>query len=110
MGIMQRHSEIGYRIASSTSQLRPIAEFILKHHEWWNGKGYPFGIKGKKIPLESRIISIIDAYDAMVHGRLYKKAFTNEKALSEIKKCSGIQFDPYLVEEFIAMMEKSEKF
>ncbi|MGB9978248.1 diguanylate cyclase domain-containing protein [Methanobacterium sp.] len=110
MRIMQRHSEIGYRIASSTSQLRPIAEFILKHHEWWNGKGYPFGLKGKKIPLESRIIAIIDAYDAMVHERSYKIAFTSKKALSEIKKCSGIQFDPCLVEEFIAMMEKSEKF
>ncbi|MDD3985090.1 MAG: diguanylate cyclase [Methanobacterium sp.] len=107
MRIMQRHSEVGYRIANSTSQLSPIAEFILKHHEWWNGKGYPFGLKGKKIPLESRIISIIDAYDAMVHERPYKKAFSPEKALREIKKCSGIQFDLYLVEEFIDMMEKS---
>lgn len=107
--VMQRHPEIGYRILSSTPQLRPIAEFILKHHEWWNGQGYPFGLKGKKIPFESRIIAIIDAYDIMTNEIHYKEDFNHEKALNEIKKGSGIQFDPYLVEKFIEMMKKSSK-
>jgi len=107
--VMQRHPEIGYRILSSTPQLRPIAEFILKHHEWWNGRGYPFGLKGKKIPFESRIIAIIDAYDIMTSELHYKEDFNHEKALNEIKKGSGIQFDPYLVERFIEMMKKSSK-
>jgi len=103
---MQRHCEIGYRIASSSSQLYPIAEFILKHHEWWNGEGYPFGLKGEKIPLKSRIIAIVDAYDAMTTERPYRKALTQEEALNEIKKYSEIQFDPCLVDKFIEMVKE----
>jgi len=105
--VMQRHPEICYRILNSTPQLRPVAEIILKHHEWWNGQGYPFGLKGKKIPFESRIITIIDTYDIMTSEIHYKEDFNHEKALNEIKKGSRIQFDPYLVERFIEMMKKA---
>jgi len=90
------HPEIGYRIALSSPELAPIAEAILHHHEWWDGSGYPFGLKGEKIPLISRIIAITDAYDVMLNGRPYKKPLSKEEALAEIERCAGTQFDPYL--------------
>lgn len=101
---MQRHSEIGYRIAQSSPDLAPIADWILKHHEWWNGKGYPLGLKGKAIPLECRMLSIADAYDAMTNDRPYRKAIPHEEAVKELQDCAGIQFDPYLVERFIRLL------
>ncbi|OQA09325.1 MAG: Cyclic di-GMP phosphodiesterase response regulator RpfG [Firmicutes bacterium ADurb.Bin373] len=102
---MQRHSEIGHLIARSAPDLGPIADWILKHHEWWNGKGYPLGLKGKEIPLECRILAIVDAYDAMTSDRPYRKALSREKALSELKRCSGSQFDPCLVNKFVEILE-----
>jgi diguanylate cyclase (GGDEF)-like protein/PAS domain S-box-containing protein len=101
---MQRHSEIGHRIAQSAPDLSPIAEHILKHHEWWNGKGYPLGLKGEEIPLECRILSIADAYDAMTSNRPYRKALSQDKAFAELTANSGIQFDPKLVPIFIKVM------
>lgn len=98
---MRRHSEIGYRIAHSAPDLAPIAHCILKHHEWWNGQGYPLGLSGEDIPLECRILAIADAYDAMTSDRPYRKALPIDYALNELKRCSGTQFDPYLVNEFI---------
>ncbi len=103
--IMQQHSEIGYRIAESASILSDIGDLILKHHEWWNGEGYPLGIKGKEIPLECRIIAIIDAYDAMTSDRPYRKTIPVKSALDELKRLAGIQFDPELVSYFIALIE-----
>jgi len=102
---MQRHCEIGHRIAQSSPDLAPIADWILKHHEWWNGSGYPLGLKGKEIPLECRILAIIDAYDAMTSNRPYRKAATHQEAVDEIKKFDGIQFDPDLVPRFIQVLE-----
>jgi len=98
---MQRHSEIGYRIAQSTVDLLPIADWILKHHEWWNGQGYPLGLKGEDIPIECRILAIADAYDVMTGERPYSKAVSHEKAIKEIKKLAGEQFDPQLVDAFV---------
>lgn len=102
---IQRHSEIGHRIAKSIPELEPISDWILKHHEWWNGNGYPLGLKGEAIPLESRILAIADAYDAMTSDRPYRKALTHDEAISEIKRCSGKQFDPALVEQFIQILK-----
>lgn len=98
--IMQKHSEIGHRIAESASILSDIGDLILKHHEWWNGEGYPLGLKGEDIPLECRILAIIDAFDAMINDRPYRKAMSLEAAIAELNKWSGIQFDPYLVDYF----------
>ena len=67
---MKQHCEIGHRIALSAPDLVPIADWILKHHEWWNGKGYPLGLKGEEIPLECRILAIADAYDAMTSDQI----------------------------------------
>jgi diguanylate cyclase (GGDEF)-like protein/PAS domain S-box-containing protein len=102
---MQRHCEIGHRIAKSAPDLEPIAEWILKHHEWWNGGGYPLGLKGEEIPLECRILAIVDAYDAMTSDRPYRKALSHEYALNELKRCGGTQFDPCLVNKFIDILK-----
>lgn len=102
MAIMRTHCEIGHRIALASPDLTPIAEGILRHHEWWDGNGYPFGLKGEEIPIECRILAIADAYDAMTNDRPYRKACSRSDALLELKKCSGVQFDPYLVEIFIS--------
>ena len=106
--IMKQHCEIGHRIATSTPDLAPIANWILKHQEWWNGKGYPHGIKREAIPLECRLLSIVDAYDAMTSDRPYRKAVSVPTALSELKRCAGTQFDPFLVGQFIEMLEQQK--
>lgn len=102
---MQRHSEIGYRIALSTPQLIPIADWILKHHEWWDGKGYPLGLQGEKIPIECRMLSIADAYDALTSKRPYRKVYSPEEAVMELKNRSGTQFDPEILNKFTQLLE-----
>lgn len=102
---MQRHCEIGFRIAQSSNDLLPLSDWILKHHEWWNGKGYPLGLKGEDIPVECRILAVADAYDAMTCNRPYRKAMSHKAALEELKRFSAIQFDPCLVQQFLYMME-----
>ena len=101
---MRKHPESGYRIAMATPELRPIADYILTHHERWDGKGYPNGLSKTKIPLLSRIISIVDAYDAMTEDRIYRKALSKEEALKEIKDNAGTQFDPKIAELFIRLI------
>ncbi len=104
--VMHSHSEIGYRIARSASDLVFIADWILKHHEAWNGSGYPLGLKGVEIPLECRILAIADAYDAMTNKRPYRLPVPKEKAVEEIRKNAGVQFDPELVKVFIKILPK----
>ena len=98
---MRRHCEIGHRIAQSSPDLLPVADWVLKHQEWWNGEGYPLGLSGERIPVECRILSIADAYDAMTSDRPYRKAMSHAAAVAELRRCSGTQFDPNLVELFI---------
>ncbi len=98
---IQRHPEIGYRILSSVNAMSEMAEYILAHHERWDGKGYPKGLKGEDIPIEARIISVADAYDAMITGRPYKKPMKIEDVVDELRRHSGTQFDKHIVSVFI---------
>ncbi len=103
--LIKKHTEAGYRIVSSMEQFSDIAEYILYHHERWDGSGYPEGLKNEEIPLLSRILSIVDAYDVMISGRPYKEPISKEKALQEILDCAGSQFDPKLAKEFVEVMK-----
>ncbi|MEI6100220.1 MAG: HD domain-containing phosphohydrolase [Eubacteriales bacterium] len=98
---MKKHPEVGYRIAMASPELISIAEFILTHHERWDGTGYPQGIAGEDIPLLSRVLAVTDSYDAMTQDRPYRKAMTREAAVAEIQKNAGKQFDPNIVQIFV---------
>ncbi|AKN33436.1 diguanylate cyclase [Clostridium carboxidivorans P7] len=104
--IMKRHTEIGYRIAKATPGLSHVANEILCHHEKFDGTGYPQGLKGESIPILSRIINIVDSFDVMTHKRVYKDASNIEHAVEELKRCSGTQFDPVIVNEFLKLLEE----
>jgi len=102
--IMKTHPEIGFRIVMSVPELSGVANYILTHHERWDGKGYPLGISGEDIPILSRILAVADAYDAMIESRVYRKALSKEEALNEIKNNSGTQFDPNISNIFIEIL------
>lgn len=104
--IMRSHAEKGYQIASSAKELEPIADMIKHHHERWDGMGYPDGLSKESIPILSRVISVIDSYDAMVNDRVYRSALSVQEAVGELKKCAGGQFDPHIVTEFISMINE----
>lgn len=98
---IKRHSEIGYRILSSSNDMSDLADAVLYHHERWDGLGYPKGISGDEIPLKARIITVADAFDSMVSERSYKKSMTTHEALEELKKNAGTQFDEKIVRALI---------
>ncbi|MDO9491230.1 HD domain-containing phosphohydrolase [Acetobacterium sp.] len=98
---IKKHPEVGYRIAQTVPELRKIAEYILCHHERWDGTGYPQGLKAEKIPLLARILAIVDAYDVMTQDRPYRRAMLEQDAIDELRYHAGSQFDPALVEVFI---------
>ena len=98
---IRRHPEIGYRIALTIPELQGIAGYILCHHERWDGTGYPQGLSGEDIPYISRIVAVIDAFDAMTEDRPYRKGMSSEAAAAEIIRCAGTQFDPAVSRVFI---------
>ncbi len=102
---IKKHPYIGYQILSPIKFLGPVAKMVLYHQEWYNGMGYPEGLKGEEIPVGARIVAIIDAWDAMTSDRPYRKALSYQQAISEIKKGSGTQFDPNVVEIFLKIQE-----
>jgi len=103
--IIFQHPEKGYRIAKAVPDLEKIGDLILKHHERWDGKGYPLGLRGEDIPVECRILAIADAYDAMTADRPYRKAMSSAKARETIKKGSRTRFDPQLVDIFLGIKD-----
>jgi HD-GYP domain-containing protein (c-di-GMP phosphodiesterase class II) len=100
---MTRHPEIGARILAHAG-LRDIAAWVLAHHERLDGRGYPFGLAADEIPLEARILAVADAYEAMISDRPYRRGMPAAEARAELERCAGTQFDPAVVEAFLATL------
>lgn len=103
---VKHHPFVGYQIIQCVEFLKDGRDIMLYHQERFDGTGYPAGLKGEAIPLGARMLGIVDSYDAMVTDRPYRKKMSIENALEELKRCSGTQFDPELVNVFVKMMEK----
>jgi HD-GYP domain-containing protein (c-di-GMP phosphodiesterase class II) len=99
--VLERHPQIGFRMLESLG-VDPVADWVLHHHERWDGGGYPDGLPADRIPLGARIIFVADAYDAMTSDRVYRRRLTAHDALAELQRCSGTQFDPEVVAAFAA--------
>jgi HD-GYP domain-containing protein (c-di-GMP phosphodiesterase class II) len=109
--VMYRHPEIGHQMlllaGEDWADLGPI---VAAHHEHWDGGGYPAGLEKDTIPLEARILSVVDAYDAMTSRRIYRHPLPHEEARAELKQCSGNQFDPIIVAAFIQLLDAGNGF
>jgi two-component system cell cycle response regulator len=106
--LMRQHTIIGERLLRAAPALRGIAPLVLSSHERWDGGGYPHGLAGEAIPLGSRIVAICDSFDAMVGDRSYRPARTHEEAVAELRRCSGTQFDPRVVDAFLASLAREQ--
>ncbi len=103
--LVEQHPAIGARLVKPLAIPNAIASAIRHHHEWWDGKGYPDGLKGEEIPRTSRIIFVVDAFDAMSSNRPYRRALARSTAINEIRHFAGSQFDPHFAKEFLALLE-----
>jgi diguanylate cyclase (GGDEF)-like protein len=102
--VLERHPRIGFRMLESLG-VGAIAEWVLHHHERWDGAGYPDGIRGERIPLGARIIFVADAFDAMTSDRVYRASIPVDEALGELGRCAGTQFDPTVVSALVDEIE-----
>jgi putative two-component system response regulator len=105
--IIKSHSEIGAAILNTIKLFKPLVPAMYHHHERFDGRGYPQGIEGEQIPLHARIIAVADSFDAITSNRPYRKAFPLKDALSELEQNKGIQFDPYIADVFIEILNDS---
>jgi HD-GYP domain-containing protein (c-di-GMP phosphodiesterase class II) len=103
--IFKKHPGFGRDILEPIKFLNPLVPGVQFHHEMWNGKGYPLGLKGNDIPLIARIISVADTYDAMTSDRAYRRALPHDVAVAEIERCAGSQFDPDVAQLFVEVIE-----
>ncbi|MBW3622475.1 MAG: HD domain-containing protein [Armatimonadetes bacterium] len=108
--LVRSHVRTGQTLILNVPALERVADVVLHHHEWFDGSGYPDGLKGEEIPLGSRIICAVDSYCAMITRRSYKEAYSEERARAELQRCSGTQFDPEVVREFMAVLDSPEAF
>ena len=102
---VQLHPETGARMIDASEELRPALPCVLYHHERWDGFGYPSGRAGRLIPVEARVLAVVDSFDAMTSTRPYRGALPLEQALAEIERCAGTQFDPDLARVFLDAWE-----
>ncbi len=105
--MLQRHPQIGHRMLESLGA-EPIADWVLHHHERWDGTGYPDGLEGEQIPLGARVLFAADAFDAMTSSRLYREPLSYAEAVREVKRCSGTQFDPHVARALLAALGARE--
>jgi HD-GYP domain-containing protein (c-di-GMP phosphodiesterase class II) len=103
---VKRHPEVGVDIVGPIEFLEQVKEIILHHHERYDGGGYPGGLKGDAIPAGARILGVVDAYSSMLSDRPYRSAMTVEEAIEELRRCSGGQFDPAIVEKLVGVLSK----
>ena len=108
--VIEQHPSIGSQIISPVGFLSEVASIVLYHQEWYDGHGYPDGIKGEDIPIGARIISVMDAYDAMTSGRPYRAAIDVSSAVAELKKFAGTQFDPKVVGAFVEVLTEQKVY
>lgn len=106
---MRRHPEVGLQIISGIDFFKPAIPYIISHHEWYNGQGYPHGLKGTKIPIEGRLLAVVDTFDAILSDRPYRKGRNAAVAISELVSHKGIQFDPGIVDTFLTAIEESRE-
>ena len=103
--VVEQHPAIGAELIRPLGMDATIPSAVRHHHEWWNGTGYPDGLRAEQIPLAARVISVADAFDAMNSDRPYRRALPREVAISELRRFAGIQFDPDLAKEFVSILE-----
>ncbi len=108
MGIMKTHAELGSDVLRDFNSIPNLSNIVKYHHEKYDGSGYPDGLNGKKIPLESRIICIADSFDAMTTTRCYRQSLPLAEVIIELKKCSGSHFDPELVSAIIELIDEGK--
>ncbi|TDP98220.1 HD domain-containing protein [Halanaerobium saccharolyticum] len=101
---IKRHTEYGYQLLKDIDLINDELEIIRYHHERWDGRGYPKGLEGEKIPVGARILTACDSLDVMITGRTYKPPMTKEEIIEEFKKCAGGQFDPEIAEKMIKLI------
>jgi HD-GYP domain-containing protein (c-di-GMP phosphodiesterase class II) len=106
--LMRAHVRIGHDLLRSVPGMEQVADVILHHHEWYDGSGYPDGMRGEDIPVGSRVVAVVDAYSAMVTRRSYKEAYTEEHARNELRRFAGTQFDPAVVDAFLRVLDLPE--
>jgi diguanylate cyclase (GGDEF)-like protein/putative nucleotidyltransferase with HDIG domain len=106
--VLERHPQIGFRMLDSLG-VEPVASWVLHHHERWDGDGYPDRLGGERIPLGSRILLVADAYDAMTTDRVYRSRLSHERAMAELERCAGTQFDPDVVAAFVEEFEEPRR-
>ena len=104
--LMKSHPARAEKTLMGIKKLTVVSNWLRCHHERWDGKGYPYGLKGEEIPISGRIIALADTYDAMTSTRSYRKALSHETAIEEIKRCAGTQFDPVLADLFVKCSEE----
>jgi putative nucleotidyltransferase with HDIG domain len=108
--IMQKHPEYGAAILEQIPDFSTIAKIVLSHHERYDGNGYPQKIGGAEIPLCARILAVADSYDAMINTRAYREGVSSKQAIEELIQCSGTQFDPMVVDAFLATVTRTRDF